>query len=214
MVLLVTCVPAGCLAEAGEVSLSCEHGREGNNISCTLANGLAEDVLWLASPFVLEGPLGGDSYVYRFVGGERIENTLEYGPSTIGRLGGPIQFKPTVYLSEADLVRLFRLSAGDDMVFSIRLDSAPRPGLVEPVERLFRAKVVVSKVLSLDRMIGSGELPPGCSDRIRLGLSPRAAPVEISVREPDPGPRYERDGCRDRISGEFEHVFSNELLAD
>ncbi len=233
LAVLGMCAPSWFLAETGEVSLSCENGREGNHISCILANGLSEDVLWLASPFVLEGPLGADGYFYMFVGGERIENTLEYGLATVGGLGGPILFKPTVHLSETDLARLYRLGAGDNVVFGIRRNSAPRANLDKPLEWLFRAKVVVAKVYGLASMIKNHQVASECADRLRLGLTFRPVPAEIGVRESPYAilgqrgsesvtgpparprrPRYESDGCRDRISGQFEHVYSNELRAD
>jgi hypothetical protein len=215
LAILIGCTPFSPLADGGEVSLFCERGDDKSILSCILTNSLKKDVLWLGSPFVLEGPLGGDDYIFIFTGGERIENTLEYGLATLSKLGGPIQLHPTIHLSETDVSRLFRIQAGADVAFDIRLRSAePGSNLIEPEEWLFRAKVVVGKVHDLVGMIENDQISPECADQLYLGFTFRPAPAKIPAIEPGGSDRgYEIDGCRDRISEQFDHVYSNELLA-
>lgn len=196
------------------VSIKCAFDRPGEALTCKLRNLLEEDILFLASSFSLEGPLGEDGYLYFFVGGERKENTIEFGRLEIQQtLRGPIQLEPIVHINTDDLSHLCRLKSGSSVSIMIDLSEA-YSSFNQEGPWLLRPKVVavpVGRVLSL---IDSAVLGEACTARLRSAISSTATCADatrLGTRPPRADFRFTDDGCLTVLSAEFLHFFANEV---
>ena len=217
-VLLLGVVPISAKGEAGKddiAKLQCLPSSELGRLDCVLSVGLDGDIFVLESPFVLEGPLGEDGYVYRLVSRDRWENTLEYGFPRVEKLGGRILFKPTVYLSQEETGQLFKARAGESVSFAITLEPFEKELLEKSSRWLVRPKVVAVRESNLNALLTHEALAPDCRERVtRILGSDRAVPESVGVRFPGPGPKQGVDGCTEEISGAFEHIFSDQFLVE
>lgn len=198
------------------VSLSCLPSEDGKRLPC-IVSGDYKDTIWLLmSPFALEGPLGGSNCKHFYVGGERVENTLEYGFPQVGRLGGPILFKPVAQIGDSALNMLLRVDPATEVRFSISLEDVPQEYFANSAEWIFRAKIVFVMTSALSDLISTGQLDRECSARIREVLASRPskgkdAEVATRLRLPYES-AWHSDGCFDRITEEFEAVYSEDVL--
>jgi hypothetical protein len=174
-------------------------------------NSSNEDYFLLTSPFVLEGPMGGDEYFYKHTGGERIENTLEYGYPQAGPLGDEILIDPIVHLENEDLSNLCRVESRAKSRVLINL--ADVTGLLEgSSEWNLRPKIVVAKEAHLNKLVQSSDLRNQCKTDLGKSLFKGCSEiVKTMAAAPWEGIQYSDDGCLDRISMQFEHVYASEI---
>jgi hypothetical protein len=192
--------------------MKCEAEPDSGTISCVVENDSSEAYFILLSPFGLEGPKGGDEYFYKHTGGERIENTLEYGYPEAGPLGEATLFFPNVHLKHEDLSNLCRLEPGAKAQVLINLAEV-RKYLAGSAEWNFRPKIVAAKEARLTTLAESADLQEQCKTALRKTLSNECSEVlKTTAAAPWEGIQYTDDGCLDRISMQFEHVYASEIL--
>lgn len=191
------------------LALICYPGSDATRLKCEFRNETSEEVVILASPFALEGPLGDPKYVYFYVGGARKENTLEFGYPRVENLGGPIQLKPTVRLTDDDLPHLCRISKGASVSIEIELADAMDHFLGSDVW-LFRAKVIAARDSRLSELTLSDACMTSLGDAIT-----KLCPNEIlaGTESRSRAEKKPRNDCLDVISFKFDHVFSADFEA-
>lgn len=215
ILIFVTCLSLWATETTQKVALSCMPGESENSLQCTLKNHLDEKVWVLMAPFALEGPLGGRRCIYFATGGDRYENTLEYGFPSVGKLGGNILFKPYIRIDSIALERLVSVNPGNSLSFVITLDSVPSRYFENHPTWLFRAKVVFARDSNLTELRESGTIDQTCSDQIDSKISvSTTSPGQLAIRLRKP---YEGsndiDDCFDRITIQFDYVYSEDVLA-
>jgi hypothetical protein len=194
-----------------EITMKCEAGSDAWTISCVVKNASGEDFFLLTSPFVLEGPKGGDEYFYKHTGGERIENTLEYGYPEAGPLGDRILIDPIVHFRIGDLPNLCRVESQSKSRVIINL--AEVAGFFEgSSEWNLRPKTVVAQGSRLRTFLQSSNLQDQCKSELGNALVRECLEVEEAMAAaPWEGIQYSDDGCLDRLSMQFEHVYASQI---
>lgn len=203
---------------ARSVSLHCEPASQPLLLSCQISNTSDEPVWVLMAPFSLEGPVGhiafsgpfkGEEYVLMGVGGERFENTLQYGVPTLESLSQTGPWEPVHYLSQEDLDSLVLLNAGRTLDFRIDLTTVPSKYFEAFSTWRFAPKVMVAEDTSLKALESS--LPSSCRHRLASLGRHAVSDMTVSVEPRAWGRGFEIDDCFTPISEEFLHAFGGEL---
>lgn len=191
--------------------MRCEAGSDAWTISCVVENASNDVLFLLASPFVLEGPKGGDKYFYKHTGGERIENTLEYGYPEAGALGDRILIDPIVHLKNGDLPNLCRVESQSKS--RVIIDLADVAGFFKGSSQWnLRPKIVVAQGSHLRTLLQSSDLQDQCKANLGKALERECSEVEMAMAAaPWEGIQYSDDGCLDRLSAQFEHVYASQI---
>jgi len=167
----------------------------------------------LASPLMLEGPKrSSEHYIYLRVGGERRENVLQYHQASAGTLDFPILFKPAVDIPLRDLASLVEVVPEQSWRFRVNwgLDGVADPN---SGEWLALVKLMYLPEDRAKYLLREGGLTPVCRAILAKGLSKIKNSKETALNAVRSYPLrgYSSDGCRDVISREFRHLYSNTM---
>jgi hypothetical protein len=214
-----TCQRAGAVKATTMVELSCPDRLVGKadeslTIHCQLKNGSNEEIYILAAPLSLEGPQKKKPYLYVPTGWERYENVLQYGSPKSG-LDIPTLFHPTVHLDFEQLSRLVILGKSEILSVDINWNPSIALDAVGGKRLAVQLKLIY---LSKDRelVLLQGGLSEDCRETLTKVIS-RVRPTGNLKLEPFRGVRGKRwfyDGCRDKISESFSHLYSNLIVIE
>lgn len=180
-------------------------------MSCKVDNKAGEDIVILLSDAALDGPIGTPGYFLdRLPGGQRYENVLQFGIGPKKGFNRTSFSHPWVDLTDDDLGRLRRIAADESVTVEIQVDLDGIEQLATQEEILVRLKLVYATEAKLRSVQLRSDVSESC--RQLLGRSLKEARVsdsdQLGTRRLEPGLKMLLDGCHDRISDQFEHVYS------
>jgi len=182
------------------------------DLLCELENRTGEGIVISLSDATLDGPIGTPGYLHRLAGGQRYENVLQFGARHEKAFNRGSISHPWVDLTNDDMKRLRRLAAGESATVAVQVDGIEIDDSEErQIDILTRLKLIYASETRLRSLQSRSDLPDGCSKLLEASLSrdEAAEPNRIGTRRPEHGSRIVTNGCNDRISELFEHVFSN-----
>jgi hypothetical protein len=161
----------------------------------------------------LEGPRkSARRYIYLLTSGNRHENLLQYHHASAGTLDFPVLFKPTMHLPLKSLAQLVEIAPRQTRKITVKwqLNGADDP---DGGDWLALVKLIYLPKNRAAFLLEEGRLTPVCRAILAKGLAQSESPAEIVLKTtrgyPGRGPSY--DGCRNVISMEFNHVYSNTM---
>jgi hypothetical protein len=185
-------------------------------IDCQLTNPTSVSLYVLADPLILEGPTKVEgNYLHRATGGNRFENVLQFNRSSELTLDLPYQIKPAVHLplkSLSNLVKV-RKSGSTNLRSRWKLEMAELP---DRGAWIMRVKLIYLPADKASTILSGDTLTPVCREILARSLARSQAPREIALDAVRhlPNRRYTFDGCRDVISREFMHLWSNTMTIE
>jgi hypothetical protein len=151
-------------------------------------------------------------YLYVPIGWERFENVLQYNSSSVG-LDIPTLFHPAVHLDFEQLsLRLLYFGVGNTLKVYVDWDLSSAPSSKGGGALLAKLKLVYLARSRAVALLKSG-LPTDCQDKLAKSLSHLSHEkiLNLETRRAAKEPRWFYDGCRDIISENFTHLYSNVL---
>jgi hypothetical protein len=181
-------------------------------IPCRARNASGEEIYLLADDLSLEGPQRGKRYLFHPIGWERFENVLQFNFASRG-LDLPTLFHPVAHLSFEQIGRLVALHKAGTLDVQVKWKLPLGSGYPAKGEWAAMVKLDYITNKKLQSVVENKSINSECRRRIGEAFSKRveARKLVLGVRSPTYRPSWYYDGCRDKISEQFTHLYSDPL---